>query len=45
VVSSGVNCILATKGMTDSFDKYCHTVAALQHKSLCLISGIMRALP
>ncbi len=39
------DCIFATKGMTDSFDKYCHTVAALQHESLCLISDIMRALP
>jgi hypothetical protein len=37
-----VDCIFATKGR---HILYCHTIASLQYKSLCLISDLMRALP
>jgi hypothetical protein len=40
-----VNCIFATRGMTGSFDRFCHAVAALQHDSLLLIADILRSPP
>jgi hypothetical protein len=39
-----VNCIFATRGMTGSFDKFCHAVAALQHDSLLRLPPQLRVL-
>jgi hypothetical protein len=40
-----INCIFATRGLTGSFDKFCHAVAALQHDALLLIADILQSLP
>jgi hypothetical protein len=41
-----IDCIFATQGAAfSSFNKFCHTVAALKHNSLLLNADIIRAPP
>jgi hypothetical protein len=40
-----VNCIFATRNLIISFDKFCHTVAALQHDALLIVGDILRSPP
>jgi hypothetical protein len=42
---SQAECVFATRGLSDQFQRYCHVVAMLPHESLRLVADLVELPP